>query len=362
MTVGISTSRRRRNSDDTVECSARLPWHRKSLRVALAVGVLLALPIAACSGQTARAVTPLFSAPEPAVSPPAQAQLPGTIVPLGGAPEGVAIDQAGVVGVNVRGPDALVLFPLATPTDRRLVSLGGSARHLTLAGIDGPFLVPDESNDQLVEVASSGAIVQSVPVGRQPHDAIAVGASIFVADEFGNTIHIISAGRVVRVVPAPLQPGGMAASPDGSTMLAVGVRGRRITEYRQDGTIVGSANCGAGPTHAVTGNGGFYWVADTNGGAVLGFRMGPRGPVQVATIPVGSRPYGIAFDASRSILWVTLTGSNQLVGLRLDGKSVVHRVTFATVRQPNTVAVDAASGEVVVTGSGTQGSLQIITP
>jgi DNA-binding beta-propeller fold protein YncE len=154
----------------------------------------------------------------------------------------------------------------------------------------------------------------------------------------------------------------VAANPDGTLALVVGVRARRITEYRIDGAVVGSANCGAGPTHVVAGDDGLYWVADTNGGAVLAFRLGPHGPVQVATIPVGSRPYGLAFDAARQTLWVTLTGSNQLVGLRLNGRSVVASSTFPTVRQPNSVAVDEATGEVVVTGSDAPGQVQLLDP
>ena len=328
-----------------------------ALAALAAVGVL-----AACGGSSAPVATPLPTAPEPAVAPPPLADLPGTIVPLAGAPEGIAIDQAGLVAVNVRGPDGLVLFDLADPAGRRMVPLGGSARHLVLAGPNGPLLVPDESDDQTVEVAvPSGQVQRSVPSGRQPHDAIAVGSSLFIADELANTLHIVD-GQSVRVVPAPLQPGGMAASPDGSVMIAVGVRGRRIIEYRRDGSVVGSANCGAGPTHAVTGSGGLYWVVDTNGGAILGFRLGSHGPVQVATIPVGDKPYGIAYDARRSVLWVTLTGTDQLVGLTLRGSSVAGRATYVTVQQPNTVAVDEASGRVVVTGSLPQGSLQIITP
>jgi len=46
--------------------------------------------------------------------------------------------------------------------------------------------------------------------------------------------------------------------------------------------------------------------------------------------------------------------------MHLKGTSVTSRTTYDTVRQPNTVAVDDASGEIVVTGSTPQGSLQFI--
>ena len=327
----------------------------------LAVVAPLAV-VGGCGAATPPVATPLPAAPEPAVSPPAVASLPGTVLTVGGTPEGVAVDASGEVALNVHRPDGVVLFSIAAPQSRRLIALGGTARHLMLAGADGPLLVPDESDDRLVELSLPGGQVEaSVPVGRQPHDAVALASgTVLVADELANTVDFVQGGRVTHVVAAPLQPGGVAANPDGSLAVVVGVRARRLTEYRVDGRVVGSANCGAGPTHVVSGDDGLYWVADTNGGAILGFTLGAHGPTQVAAIPVGSRPYGLAFDASRDTLWVTLTGSNQLVGLHLKGRAVQSRTTYPTVRQPNTVAVDEATGELVVTGSAAPGQLQLL--
>jgi len=329
-----------------------------------AVGALAALIVVvtvACGG-SAKVAVPLPGAPEPAVSPVARATLPGTVLALTGAPEGIAVIRSGTVAVSVRDPNAVVLFDLSTPTQQRSVPLSGSARHLFLGGPDGPLLIPQESDDRFVAMSlPDGQILESVAVGRQPHDSIAVGAeTVFVADELADTIHIVRNGAVTRVVGAPIQPGGMASAPDGSVMVTVGVRGRRITAYRPDGTTMGSANCGAGPTHAVTGTGGLYWVADTNGGAILGFRVDGDGPHQVARLAVGDKPYGLAYDNQRSTLWVTSTGTNQLVGLHLAGTSVTSRTTYDTVRQPNTVAVDDTTGQLVVTGSTPQGFLQFI--
>jgi DNA-binding beta-propeller fold protein YncE len=337
-----------------------------TLAAALAAGVLLGAAPTSWAGSPAPGnppvARPLRTAPEPAVSPPAAARLPGTIVALAGKPEGIAIDDAGEVGVNVRQPDGLVSFPLASPDDRHFLATGGSARHLMMGATDGLFLVPDESDNTLLEVElPSEAVVARVKVGHQPHDAIAVGAStVFVANELGNTVDIVRAGRVVRTVASPLQPGGMAANPAGTLALVVGVRGRRIVEYTVAGDRVGAANCGAGPTHAVTGDDGLYWVADTNGGAVLGFRLGPHGPVQVATIPVGSKPYGLAFDTKADTLWVTITGADRLLGLHLDGTAVRSETAYDTPRQPNTVAVDQRTGEVVVAGATQPGTLQFL--
>jgi hypothetical protein len=342
-----------------VKASARTPaapaWR-------VLIGALVPFIAAVGCSTVAAPSRPLGSAPEPAASPPLSAAPAGTVLAVAGEPEGVAVDADGVVAVNLRKPDGLALFDIAHPTRTRFVALPGSARHLELAGPEGPLLVPEESADRLVEVAlPSGGVVASVPVGRQPHDAAAAaGGRVFVGDELANTVHVIDADGTTNVVAAPLQPGGVAASPDGSLVVVVGVRGRRITAYRSDGVAIGTANCGAGPTHVVAGDGGLFWVVDTNGGAVLAFRVGASGPVQVARIPIGGRPYGVAYDGRRHTLWVTLTAPNQLLGLQLHGAGVVHRVVYATVRQPNTVAVDVATGELVVTGSGSPGALELI--
>jgi DNA-binding beta-propeller fold protein YncE len=101
-------------------------------------------------------------------------------------------------------------------------------------------------------------------------------------------------------------------------------------------------------------------VNDTNGGAVLGFTLTSKGPKQVATVPAGSKPYGIAFDPTHNILFTTLTGRDQLLELTFRGTTVVRRRVQETVRQPNSVAVDPSTGQVVVTGSTPAGHLQLL--
>lgn len=344
----------------------------RPLAVAMAAAAMVALPACGSSG-AAKPFTPLQAAPEPAVSPPTSVNPAGTVVTRTGEPEGVAITDSGTVAVNVRSTSrasgGLVFFPLSSPTsagNAATINLNGSARHLTLGGPQGPALVADESDDEFLQVSvPSGRVLSTVHVGRQPHEAIAVNSTTdFVFDELANTIHIVKDGHVIRVVAAPLQPGGGAVSLDHQHVVSVGVRGRRMTEYTPSGDVIGSANCGAGPTHVITGDGGLFWVNDTNGNEVLGFKLTSHGPKQVVTIPTGagSKPYGIAYDHVHHTLWSTLTGTNQLLGLTFNGTKVTHRTTYATVQQPNTVAVDPTTGQLVVTGSlpGSAGKLQFL--
>ena len=299
----------------------------------------------------------------PAVSPPQAAILPGIVIPLSGAPEGVAIDAAGMVAVSVRNPAAVVLFPINEPLARHTVPLGGSASRLSLASPSGPLLVPESTANTFVELSlPGGTSTESIPAGRGPTNAVALGSgTVAVVDQPGGSVQLISNGRVQRTIDAPGKPGDLAANPDGSGFVVLASRSRTLTEYTAAGNEVGQAPAGVNPTHVVAGSGGLYWVADTARGSVVGFKLGAHGPVRVTTINVGgpgSRPYGLAFDAARGTLWVTLTGANQLIGLHLLGTQVQGRTTDATVRQPNSVAVAPGSGAVVVTGSTPQGQVQ----
>jgi DNA-binding beta-propeller fold protein YncE len=313
------------------------------------------------SHPTAKARTDV---PEPAVAPPLTRLPAGTLVHLPGAPEGLAVDaEDGILAVGTRGPNGVALVDTTTGRQRKLIPVAGSPRHLQLAGPRGPVLVPAESVGRLIQISlPGGAVVADTPVGRQPHDAAAAGGTVFVGNEFSNTVSLIRHGVQVAVEPAPLQPGGVAAAPDGSVVVVVGVRGRQMEAYAPDGRSLGVAPVGVGPTHVRAGTGGLFYVADTEGDAILVFRADATGPHQVARVAtLDGRPYGIAVDTTRGLLYTTLTATNRLQAFRIRGTTLVPDRTWPTARQPNDVAVDEATGRVFVAGTaGNQ--LELIDP
>jgi DNA-binding beta-propeller fold protein YncE len=255
----------------------------------------------------------------------------------------------------------VALVDTGTGRERQVIRLPGAPRHLELAGPAGPLLVPLENNGELVQLAlPGGAVIADTRVGQHPHDAAAAGSLIFVGNEFSNTVSLVRGGRQVAVMPGPLQPGGVAA--DGSFALVVGVRGRRVEAYAADGGILGSAQAGAGPTHVQAGSGGLFYVADTDGNAVLVFRVTASGPRQVAAVPTErGTPYGIAVDLRRDLVYVTLTATSRLESFRILATGLVPDQIWPTVRQPNSVAVDDATGRVFVAGR-TDSQLELIDP
>ena len=326
-----------------------------------------ALGLAGCGSDGPKAPAVLNSAPEPAVSPELTQTPAGHVTTLTDAPdvEGLVVTSGGVVALATRQPDRLVIAD-ADGTVLSMPAVPGSARHLQLAGQDGPVLVPGEDTDLVSEVElPSGKVLRSTKVGRQPHDAgAATDGRIVVADEFGMSTSVIDQGTVAATLAGPVQPGGVAV--DGLRVGVVDVRGRQTYVYDVDpAKEIARLPAGAGPTHAVDLGGGVIAVADTTGGAIILTRITGT-PAVLSTFPVPGRPYGMAVDAVRHRLWVATGSDNRLVQLDIGGTPDAPTLTmarsFATVRQPNSVAVRGQDGRVYVGGATKPGALQVIDP
>src|SRR6476469_5777090 len=200
-------------------------------------------------------VDDLPPAAEPQSAPPQTAPIPGRIVPVGKAPEGVVVDAATrMVAVAKRDPNELVLLNADTGDIAKRVPLPGFVRHLQLAAPGGPVLVPVESANALLRVELPGGRAEpQVLTGTVPHDA--------------------------------------AQAPRGAAMGLIDVRKNDLPVYNSDSlTIVGSTPAGAGPTHLVADRHGRMIATDTRGDAVRVFDIQPR---QLAEIAQPGGPYGI---------------------------------------------------------------------
>jgi DNA-binding beta-propeller fold protein YncE len=250
--------------------------------------------------------------------------------------------------VAVRKPDRLLLLSPDTLVVRRTVPLPGSVRHLQLAGVGGPVLVPVESANELVEVSLPDGRTRTTRVHRQPHDAsAAAGGDIVVGNEFAKSISIVRAGRVRKTITGLQQPGGVIGN--GSVALVVDVGAFTVSSF--DLTTfkrTAVADAGAGPTHGELIGANRLAVVDTRGGALLLFSTDPLRAV--GRLPLPGAPYGMAMDRSTGTLWVTLTARNQVVGIDVRGDRPRMIATYPTVQQPYTVAVSPGSDVLWITG------------
>lgn len=342
----------------------------RRIRTSLCVLAVACSVAAGCAGHAdePQPVTTTHAPPaEPARAGPPTAAPVGIVVPLGNAPEGVVVGTSGIAAVAVRDPNAVVLFDAATGRQRQRIPTPSAARHLSLAGPDGPVLAPLEGTDELLEVTlADGRITTTVTgVGRQPHDAAATASgTIVVTNEGGGGVVFVRDGQVVASLPAgPPQPGGVAAV--GNYAAVADVQGNGVWVY--DGStreLVSQAPVGAKLTHAVSLSGDLAAFADTDGGAVYLERVDPK-VTEVARIEAPGKPYGLAYDARRHRLFITLTERNAVRVVDIEDPAASRILAdVATVRQPNSVAVEPNSGAIVVTASdgGGSSSVQIIGP
>ena len=305
------------------------------------------------------------AAAEPAIAPTPSVMPVGRVVPIGNAPEGIVVAASGIGAVAVRNPDAVQLFDASTGALRQTVPTVGAARHLSLAGPDGPVLAPLEGSNELSALTLDGRVsFTATGVGRQPHDAARTAeGTIVVSSELGGGVVFVRDGAVVASLPAgPLQPGGVAAV--GNYAAVADVRGDGVWVYdaltrRQ----VAHSPVGVKLTHAVALAGDLVAFADTDGGTIIIERINSQ-PTGVAKIDAPGKPYGLAYDAQHHRLYATLTASNLLRVIDLSDAAKPRVLgDVPTVQQPNSVAADPRSGEVLVTGSDPNGrsGLQIIT-
>lgn len=291
---------------------------------------------------------PLPPPAEPGDAPAARADLPGTITTLpGGAPEGAVVDpKTETLAVALRDPDRVAL---REPSGRvRDDAVPGAARHLSLGG-PGVVLVPAEDRKTLLQMElPSGHVTGSVPVGRQPHDAVITPAGTAVTNEFGGDITLVRPDQHADTAGGFVQPGGLTAT-DGR-LAVVDVRANTLHVLdAADLHTVAVLPAGQGPSHVRPIGGGRVAVADTRGHAVLTYQITGT-PRSLGTTPLAGRAYGLATDPGRGLAYVTMADRNEVVRLRAnaDGRLAVSR-PVPTVAQPNSVAV-APSGAVFVIG------------
>ncbi|MGO4442014.1 hypothetical protein AB4Z42_01520 [Mycobacterium sp. 2YAF39] len=332
--------------------------------------IAVAVIVAGCGGTGTPEQTSASSSTPVPPAEPAPAGTPtvaptGNVMPITSGPEGIVIGTSGIAAIAVRNPAGVVLVDSRTGVVRQTIRMDGAARHLSLAGLDGPVLVPLESSNELVEMSLADGTVLSTTtgVGRQPHDAVRTSdGTIVVTNERGGGVVFVRDGAVVGSVPAgPPQPGGAAAV--GKYAAVADVQGNGVWVY--DGSSreqVAQRQVGTKLTHAVALSDDLAAFADTDGGAVLIERIDPQ-ITEVAKVDSPGKPYGLAYDPARRRLFVTLTATNQLQVIDMADPARPRIAGLVpTVQQPNSVAVEPRSGSVLVTGTRQDGSLQIIAP
>jgi DNA-binding beta-propeller fold protein YncE len=298
-------------------------------------------------------------AAEPSESPPLHTAPAGRSVSVGSEPEGVAWDPAAeLIAVGIMQPPQVVFVDPESLKVVHRVPLPAPPRHLTYDPATETILVPAESANELLVIRPSG-VVTATKVGTHPHDATSVGGNVFVADEHSDQISVLRKGHVVKTLPTPHQPGGIAGVAENWVAL-VAVSARVLEIYGVHSLKpVARLPAGVGPSHVVAGS-LYTYVADTEGDQILVYQIGRHSTLLGETAAPGT-PYGLALDTAHSRLWVTDTATNLVTEYSTLDELPRRIATYPTVRQPNSVAVDERTNAIFVAGRAA-GLLERITP
>ena len=206
------------------------------------------------------------------------------------------------VAVAVRDPYRLAFVDPEKLFITRQYPIPNPARHLGLSPDGRRVVVPAESANEIFEIPNGPGRVTRVATGEHPHDAASADGKIFVADEFGDTVSVLDDGQVIETLPAPEQPGGIAAT--GDRFVAVVTVAERVMQVYDalTGEALGTTPAGVGPTH-IEAIGEYAYVADTEGDMIRKFLIAPD-PDRWLRFPPQARP-----TASRSTALASVSGS-----------------------------------------------------
>jgi hypothetical protein len=190
---------------------------------------------------------------------------------LGAFPLGIAFDGTRIWTANTSGSVSIVTPAETIPWTVTTVTTGfQSPRGILYDGAN--IWVTDKPANTLLKLSSSGAILQTVPVGLEPEFPVFDGVNIWVPNSSGNSVTVVraSTGTVAATLTGNGLSNPLAAAFDGQRVLITDIDNNRVSLW--------SAS-------ALTSLGSFPTGADT--------------------VPRGACSDGVNF-------WITLSGSNQL--------------------------------------------------
>ena len=304
---------------------------------------------------------PITKAAEPGDAPAVTRKPVGRVIdlPAGTHPWGVAVAaKDGTVYLAPRHQDRLDVYDMRAGTVR-VATVPGSARMIDLASPDGPLLLPAEDKATLFTLAlPSLHVLTADPTRKQPHEAVVVGGTTFVTEEYGHAVRAIRDGRTVADLPQPVQPGGITAV--GDRVAAVDVSTNTLFVY--DATtlrLLAALPAGEGPSHVVPIGGSRVAVCDARGNQVLTYDLAGT-PRSLGSVKVPGRAFWIVGDPDTGTIYTALANTNLLAKLRVDGAGKpVLESTVPTVRNPISFDMDMSTGALYV-GGYADSQLQII--
>ncbi|WP_422747346.1 YncE family protein [Mycobacterium sp. WMMD1722] len=310
------------------------------------------MTLTGCSSNPVDAPPPTVPAAQAAASPPAAADLPGTIWPAATGALNALVTQAtgalAVLGPGPAGQSAVTLYPPAAPPRTVLTPAEATA-------------MADDPQGRLYLSTRGGYFEVDLPAGavrRVDVDGQSDTDFTAIARRADGRLVLGTADGAVLTLDSPTTVGASlsifarvdALVAQGDTTVVLDRGQTSVTAVDAAGTKAAQAlRAGEGATTIAADAAGRVLVADTRGDELLVFGTDPL--IMRQRYPVPGAPYGLA--GSRHWAWVSQTATNTVIGYDLATGIPVEKVRHNTVRQPNCLAYDEASDTLyVVSGSG----------
>lgn len=333
----------------------------------LLVGALVAIlsgctpapaPSPAKTGYEGHSIT---KAAEPGTAPEVTVPPVGRVVslPAGTHPWGIAVaGTLHTVYLAARKQNLMAVYDMDSGAVTTK-AVPGAGRMIDLASPVGPLLLPAENRATLYTLAlPSLEVIDSQSTSTQPHQAVQVGQTTFVTEEYGHAVRALRDGKTVAHFTQPVQPGGIAAV--GDRVAAVDVGANLLFVYDASTLkLIAALPAGEGPSHVVSIGGTRVAVCDVRGNAVLTYDLAGT-PRLLGRASVPGRAFWIRSDPATGTIYTALSNTNKIAQLKVtaDGKPILI-ATVPTVRNPISFDLDSASGDVYVAGYA-DSELQII--
>jgi len=247
----------------------------------------------------------------------------------------VYIAEMGVRGIESEGAGGhtIAIFDAKSGQQISTIDTGSYDRPHGLATCGDRLYVTSESTKQLlVYDLETEDLVKAVCLDQDCAHMVSLspdGGSAYTANIWSNSISEVNTRNleVVRHIPVPERPEGMAFSPGGRTMYCVCREAKAVAVLDcEKGEVVDQIDTGHGPVRVVISPDGqrlaiplFHSaaveVADTSAGKVT------------HTIPIGPHPAGICISPDGQLVFISCEDENLVYVFDMDSIEIIQKIS-----------------------------------
>lgn len=208
--------------------------------------------------------------------------------------------QADIAYVTSQSANAVTMLDLTTGETLRRIDVPGAPAGVQIApDLDRLYTVsPDDKTLRAFTLAGDAAgqlVLEGAPIG-----IARAGAQIFVSDWYNARIWVIDATRltVTGTLQTGAAPAGLAVSPDGRWLVSADRDADSLSVFAlPGGALHRTIPVGTRPFAVTFDAQGRVFAANVGSNSIS--VLNPETGTQIAELPTGRRPYGVAFAADR---------------------------------------------------------------